>query len=214
MKKRKYSRLNAEDASFTCTTVVPSDDTHPQPNIHNVVATSFIVCSQTPIALQTVADAFPFTTYDTKRFAAITIRLSNPNCTALLFTTGKLVVTGGKNWFECLLCSLKITELLRKLFTGVSFWVENCEIQNIVGHVEIPLAPAQRLDIQSMYNTMPINCTYQKNMFPGLIYRPDNSPVVLICFLSGKIVITGGKSVRDIHRGWARLWPVVRLFVK
>ena len=214
MKKRKYSRLCAEDASFTNPAEAPLGETQPQPQIHNVVATAFIVCSQTPIPLQTVAEAFPFTTYDTKRFAAITIRLSEPNCTALLFTTGKLVVTGGKNWYECLLCSLKITGMLSELFTGVSFWVKNCEIQNIVGHVEIPLQPTQRLDIQVMYSTIPINCTYQKNMFPGLIFRPESSPVVLICFLSGKIVITGGKSVRDIHRGWARLWPTVRLFVK
>jgi hypothetical protein len=32
------------------------------------------------------------------RFAAITIRLENPRCTALLFTSGKLVITGVKSW--------------------------------------------------------------------------------------------------------------------
>lgn len=44
----------------------------------------------------------------TRRFAAITVRIDKPKCTALLFTSGKLVVTGVKSWYECLLASLTI----------------------------------------------------------------------------------------------------------
>ena len=51
-------------------------------------------------------------------------------------------------------------------------------------------------------------------MFPGLIYRPESSPVVLLCFYSGKIVITGGKTLTDIYEGWTRLWPIVRPFIR
>lgn len=35
------------------------------------------------------------TTYDRNKFAAITIRIANPKTTALLFSSGKLVITGG-----------------------------------------------------------------------------------------------------------------------
>ena len=56
--------------------------------------------------------------------------------------------------------------------------------------------------------------TYQKNMFPGLIYRPNNSPVVLRIFSSGKIVITGGKSISDVSDGWNALWPTVKKYVR
>ena len=65
-----------------------------------------------------------------------------------------------------------------------------------------------------MYSRLNLHCTYQKNMFPGLIYRPHASPVVLLCFLSGKIVITGGKSEQDVMEGWRRLWPTLQVFVK
>ena len=44
--------------------------------------------------------------------------------------------------------------------------------------------------------------------------RPDNSPVVLLCFYSGKVVVTGGKFQSDIHNGWANLWPTVRRFIR
>ena len=65
-----------------------------------------------------------------------------------------------------------------------------------------------------MYAQMAINCTYQRKMFPGLIYRPESSPVVLLCFFSGKIVITGGKTMDDVFSGWRQLWPVLRPFIR
>ena len=38
--------------------------------------------------------------------------------------------------------------------------------------------------------------------------------MVLLCFYSGKIVITGGRTLGDIFEGWRRLWPIVRGFIK
>ena len=87
-----------------------------------------------------------------------------------------------------------------------------CDIQNIVAHVEVPLH-GSRLDIKSMYARLNLFSTYQKNMFPGLIYRPPTSPIVLLCFESGKIVLAGGQSLHDIHAGWACLWPLIKSFV-
>lgn len=65
-----------------------------------------------------------------------------------------------------------------------------------------------------MYEELNSLCTYQKTMFPGLIYRPMNSPVVLLCFTSGKIVITGGKTIDDVVMGWTVLWCVVKRFIR
>jgi hypothetical protein len=70
----------------------------PTPQCHNIVSTSQIVTSQSSINLQRLADLYPFTTYDRKRFAAITIRLANPHCTCLLFGSGKLVITGSTSF--------------------------------------------------------------------------------------------------------------------
>lgn len=36
-------------------------------------------------------------------------------------------------------------------------------------------------------------CQYRRYLFPGLVYRPPNSPVVVLCFSSGKCVVTGGE---------------------
>lgn len=79
-------RLGAEEPPF------------PVPQCHNIVSTSQILTSQSSINLQRLADLYPFTTYDRKRFAAITIRLANPHCTCLLFGSGKLVITGSTSF--------------------------------------------------------------------------------------------------------------------
>jgi TATA-box binding protein (TBP) (component of TFIID and TFIIIB) len=74
-----------------------------------------------------------------------------------------------------------------------------------------PVMYYMRLD--DMHRENNIYCTYQRKMFPGLIYRPDNSPIVLLLFQSGKIVVTGGKSVHDMQQGWVQLWQFVMRYV-
>ncbi|KAJ1467007.1 hypothetical protein T484DRAFT_1646267, partial [Baffinella frigidus] len=70
------------------------------------------------------------------------------------------------------------------------------------------------LNVDRLYADRACNCTFQKNMFPGLIFRPDASSVVLLCFYSGKIVITGGKAEEDIARGWSELCPIIKEFIE
>ena len=205
MTKRKYTALTGKRER-------EEEDGAPVPTFHNVVSTSQI-SSDRPINLTALSLVLPYSFYDKRRFAAITIRLTSPDCTTLLFGSGKLVVTGGRNWFECVLASLYVCRILRDAFPSQQFDLVNCEIQNIVAHVELPVGDGI-LDLQSMYCKLELHCMYQRTMFPGLIFRPDNSPVVLLCFYSGKVVITGGKTTRDVHEGWRKLWPTVKVFIR
>ena len=205
MRKRKYTAL--EPSASPC-----ADASMPDPIIHNIVSTAQIEGSVMPLDLTRISLLLPGSSYDKRRFAAMTLRLANPACTVLLFSSGKMVITGGRNLYDCMLSALTVTNLLRKILSGVHFQLKSCDIQNIVAHCEIPLG-AGSLDLNLMYERLNLFSTYQKNMFPGLIYRPPASPIVLLCFDSGKIVITGGKTVPDIFKGWAILWPTVKQFI-
>jgi len=207
MSKRTYTPLPTR----ACARQSCPDTDIPTPIIHNIVSTSQI--RSKGIDLAALSRLLPFSFYDKNKFAAITIRLRSPDCTALLFSSGKVVVTGARDFYECLLTSLHISQILRNSFPSQSFELVNCDIQNIVAHVEIPVGEGV-LDLQSLYSKLELNCMYQKTMFPGLIYRPEDSPVVLLCFYSGKVVITGGKTVRDVHEGWGKLWPTVKVFIR
>jgi len=228
MRKRKYSSLPTTDRRLM-------EDGAPLPTVHNIVATSQILSSLPLLDLNKIHDMLPFSFYDQHKFAAITVRLHEPDCTTLLFSSGKLVVTGCRTWYECVYASLFIAGLLQVLslffastqpaknthapeskkqecIPGFTFTLGTCDVQNMVAHVEIPVGEGC-LDLHGMYAQMALNCTYQRKMFPGLIYRPEASPVVLLCFFSGKIVITGGKTMQDVFAGWNRLWPTLLRYI-
>ena len=210
MRKRLYTPLQI------CSPAAAADDPQeptPMPVIHNIVSTAQIESTRMPMDLQAISEVLPGSSYDRRKFAAMTIRLANPSCTLLLFSSGKLVVTGGKSWYEGVLSCLRIARFLQRALVGVDFWLKSCDVQNIVAHVEVPVGDGC-LDLDAMYTRLNLHCMYHENMFPGLIYRPHASPVVLLCFFSGKIVITGGRTERDVVEGWRRLWPTVKVFVK
>lgn len=183
----------------------------PEPQIHNVVATIQIQCN--PINISRLSRLLPFTTYDRSKFAAITIRLADPVCTCLLFTSGKLVVTGAGSWNEGLLTAYCIRDILRDTHRGEFFHIISYDVQNIVAHVDIPLKTGHGLNLDRFYSENCKEVTFQKNMFPGLIFRAIGNTVVLLCFKSGKVVVTGGKSVKHIYKEWHQLWPRVQQYI-
>jgi transcription initiation factor TFIID TATA-box-binding protein len=183
------------------------------PQIHNVVATIQIECEY--IDIQRLSVILPYSSYDKSKFAAITLRILNPTCTCLLFTSGKLVVTGASSWEEALLTAFRVRDVLIDTHPGQGFRITAYDVQNIVAHVELPSTDAIRsMNLTMFYNDHCEECTYQRSMFPGLIYRPQHVPVVLLCFSSARIVITGGKSVSQIMDGWNKLAPIVARYMQ
>lgn len=170
--------------------------------VHNLVGTSKITSSLGVIDLVAVSNLLPNSRFEKQKFAAITIRLGEPTCTVLLFTSGKMVLTGCKSLLDCILASKIVTNLLCDGFPGNQFKLDGIKIQNIVGNALVPLRENEMIDLPRFYIDFNIFCTYQPNMFPGLIYRPTDLPLVLLIFFSGKVVITGAKNMRDVYTGW------------
>lgn len=52
-------------------------------------------------------------------------------------------------------------------------------------------------------------CSYEPEVFPGLVYRMMEPKIVLLIFVSGKVVITGAKSKSDIDSAFERIYPVL-----
>ena len=194
------------------TSVSTCSDSTPKSSVHNLVGTSMVEKRFRILDLRIISRLLPNCVYDQQKFAAITIRIHRPSCTVLLFTSGKMVLTGCRSYIQCVLAAHEVVRLLRTASPGYHFRLRNVKIQNIVGNVDLRLTD-QVLELERFHTDQSIFSTYQRNMFPGLIYRPDNSPVVLLMFSSGKIVITGGKSVSDVADGWQALWPLVQRYI-
>ena len=130
MRKRFYTPL--QQSSLASAPPQPDEDgaaPAPEPVIHNIVSTAQIDSTQMPMDLQAISEVLPGSSYDRRKFAAMTIRLANPSCTLLLFSSGKLVVTGGKNWYEGVLSCLRIARFLQRALVGVDFWLKSCNVQ-------------------------------------------------------------------------------------
>ena len=67
----------------------------------------------------------------------------------------------------------------------------------------------QEIDVQKMYTEQASHATFGVD-FPGLIFRPPDSPVVLLLFKSGRIVVTGAKKYDDIFTGFKNVFDVIK----
>jgi transcription initiation factor TFIID TATA-box-binding protein len=184
----------------------------PSPFIHNIVATAQILTSA-PLQLDRLKQIFRFSSFNRRKFAAVTLRLVRPNCTILLFTSGKLVITGSKSSSEALLSAYRIRQLLRSACIGQRFEIIGFEIQNVVSHCELKVSDSEILDIEALYERYHIYSTYQSHVFPGLIFRHPNLKVVALMFFSGKVVLTGAKSLKDIDDGWDVIFTLLKPYV-
>jgi transcription initiation factor TFIID TATA-box-binding protein len=220
--RQSNKRLKKIDSQFvSCTQnlfaeqqyIMHSNSEISEAQIHNLVGTCRICSSLGNIDLLAVSNLLPNALFEKQKFAAITIRLGEPTCTVLLFTSGKMVLTVCKSLLSCILASTIVVNLLRAGFPGIVFTLDVIKIQNIEGNAHVRVADDEVLDLQRFYKDFNIFCTYQPNMFPGLIYRPTTLPIVLLIFFSGKIVITGAKNMQDVYNGWKSMLELLHKYI-
>jgi transcription initiation factor TFIID TATA-box-binding protein len=180
--------------------------------VHNVVGTARILLTPGPLDLELVNTLLPNSCFSKKKFAAITVRLDDPTCTILLFGSGKCVLTGCRDFISCVRAVHVVFDLLRRSVHGVHFAVESIQMQNIVGHADLELTGAH-IDLARFYKDHNIECTFQRSMFPGLVFRSRESNVVLLIFRSGRVVLTGGRDMSCLNNAWTRMQPLLQGYV-
>jgi transcription initiation factor TFIID TATA-box-binding protein len=175
------------------------------PTLQNIVAT---VNLSARLDLKTIALHARNAEYNPKRFAAVIMRIREPKTTALVFASGKMVVTGAKSEDDSRLASRKYARIIQKLGFNASF--KDFKIQNIVGSCDIKF-PIRLEGLASRHHAF---SSYEPELFPGLIYRMMKPKIVLLIFVSGKIVLTGAKVREEIYAAFELIYPVLSDFRK
>ncbi|QYZ78568.1 TATA-box-binding protein [Methanofollis formosanus] len=158
--------------------------------IENIVASAKVTDS---LDLPTISSRIPGADYDKKRFPGVVIRMKEPKIAALVFGSGKVVLTGAKS-VESLSQGLEILGgKLRDLDIEIDEHL-TYTIQNIVTSAD-PGKPINLNKIAIGFNLDRIE--YEPEQFPGLVYRLEEPKVVVLLFGSGKLIITGGKKPED-----------------
>jgi transcription initiation factor TFIID TATA-box-binding protein len=164
----------------------------PPIRIENVVSTFKIGVES--LDLKLVAARFEFLNYVPSRFAASTMRLADPKTTALLFSSGNVVLTGAKTPLMSRLAARKYIAVLRE--AGLNVAMRDFKVQNIVATTQID-APMRLREFADEFGAY---TSYEPDLFPGLVFRTCEPKIVFLVFRSGKLVITGSRSREDVER--------------
>ncbi|OAV98053.1 TATA-box-binding protein [Puccinia triticina 1-1 BBBD Race 1] len=175
------------------------------PTLQNIVATVNLECR---LDLKTIALHARNAEYNPKRFAAVIMRIREPKTTALIFASGKMVVTGAKSEDDSRLAARKYARIVQKLGFEAKF--TEFKIQNIVGSCDVRFP----IRLEGLAYNHGHFSSYEPELFPGLIYRMVKPKVVLLIFVSGKIVLTGAKVREEIYQAFNNIYPVLSEFRK
>ncbi|KAJ7632136.1 TBP-domain-containing protein [Roridomyces roridus] len=175
------------------------------PTLQNIVATVNLDCR---LDLKTIALHARNAEYNPKRFAAVIMRIRDPKTTALIFASGKMVVTGAKSEDDSRLASRKYARIVQKLGFEAKF--SEFKIQNIVGSCDVKFP----IRLEGLAYSHGQFSSYEPELFPGLIYRMIKPKVVLLIFVSGKIVLTGAKVREEIYTAFNTIYTVLCEFRK
>ena len=146
-----------------------------------------------------------------QRFAAVIMRIRDPKTTALIFASGKMVCTGAKSEEACRTAARKYVRIVQKCeFPQAHF--KEFKIQNIVGSCDVRFPI--RLEGLALHPQHAAFSSYEPEIFPGLIYKMVQPKVVLLIFVSGKVVLTGAKTRKDIYDAFQAMYHVLEQYKK
>ena len=172
-----------------------------KPVLQNIVST-WNLCWR--LDLSKIAMQAKNTEFNPKRFAAAIMKIKHPKTTALIFSSGKMVWTGAKSEEDSKYAAKKFAKTVQIMGYPVRF--TEFKIQNIVGSCDLRFS----IRLESLHIDHHAFASYDPEIFPGLIYRVMNPKVVILVFVSGKIVLTGAKTREEITRAYEYIYPVLK----
>ena len=176
-----------------------------QITVQNIVAT---VTLGVEIDLDKVAQQVSNAEYSPRRFAAVIMRIREPRTTALVFRTGKMIVTGAKKLEESQTAAKKYVKIIERVGFAVTY--SDYKVQNISATIDVGFP----IRLEGLMYAHPNNSTYEPELFPGLVYRLNEPKIVLLVFVSGKIVITGAKNTEAMIQALKIMYPILLPFRK
>jgi len=162
--------------------------------IENIVASGVIADS---IDLNEVSRKIKNCELNTKRFPGAVFRLEKPKIASLIFSSGKVVLTGIRD-------QKTLEEGLRLIIESLkgagvnTFDKPRVAVTNIVCSYDM----GKYINLNKLVITLNLeNIEYEPEQFPGLVYRLKDPKIVALLFSSGKIILTGGRDLEDVKKG-------------
>jgi transcription initiation factor TFIID TATA-box-binding protein len=166
-------------------------------NIQNVVASVDLYFK---INLEKTATVLMYSSevsYIPEQFPGLVVKIKEPKTSALVFSSGKMVITGAKSAAEIKEAVAVLRKKLKESSTskGPKNKTAKITVQNIVASGNIGFKIDLELAALLLENSM-----YEPEQFPGLIYRLKKPKTVLLLFQTGDVVCTGAKKELYVYQ--------------
>lgn len=165
--------------------------------IENIVASGSISGF---IDLESISNAIGRCELNIKKFPGAVYRMEDPKSAALIFSSGKIVLTGIHDPADLAVAVHRLLDRLNE--AGVDTYdVPQVNVTNIV----CSYALGTTLNLVKIMITFIDQgmIEYEPEVFPGLVFRIADPKMVFLLFSSGKVIITGGRNMEDVQRGLA-----------
>jgi len=130
--------------------------------------------------------------FDPDKYPGAYVRLEGLTLLITVYRTGKYIITGAQSEEEANHSRKRFLDFLSErnvIGTPDDRWFS---MQNYVCTGELD----QVQNLNALAIGLGLEHTeYEPEQFPGLVFRPDDHPVVILIFASGKVVVTGAKDI-------------------
>ncbi|CRH00607.1 TATA-box-binding protein, putative [Plasmodium relictum] len=172
--------------------------------IHNIISSANL-CIE--IDLRLIAVSIRNAEYNPSKINTLIIRLNKPKCTALIFKNGRIMLTGTKTKNDSIYGCKKIGKII-KIITNKSVKFQNFKIENIIASANCNMP----IRLEMLAHDHKEYCNYEPELFAGLVYRykpTSKLKSVILIFVSGKIIITGCKSIQKLNTVFQDIYNVL-----
>lgn len=175
------------------------------PVIHNILSTCNVGVK---LDLRKVASARN-TEYNPKRFNPVIMRIKEPRTTALIFSSGKLVVSGSKTKAESYRATRKFAKLVKKTgYEDAKF--KGFMIHNVVGSFKLGFY----VNLPDFHKAHFPVCQYETAVFQALTYFLPKPKVTMQISGNGSVTILGAKTPQDVYDGFNHISLTLKPFAK
>lgn len=181
---------------------MPEDKTKYSFKIENVVATVNVTIPD-KMDLNKIARKYADVEYNPEKFPGLVMRVQDPKATILIFSTGKMVVTGMRKAEEAEPVVDHVIKRIKKCKIDIKD--PQITIQNIVASGDL----GYYIDLNMAAVVMEYSM-YEPEVFPGLIYRMQEPKSVFLIFSTGRIVCTGAKNREIVAEAVEKLSKLVQ----
>jgi transcription initiation factor TFIID TATA-box-binding protein len=159
--------------------------------IENIVASGRVAEA---LDIEFLSGALDGCVLNKKKFPGAIYHMKVPKIALLLFSSGKIVMTGISNKDEF---HEGLATIVRQLQQHGIQTLESPDV--VISNMVCSYDSGNFINLNKVVLTLSHErVEYEPEQFPGLVYRIDDPKVVALLFSSGKFILTGAKKIEDV----------------